>query len=330
MRIVMQPAGLARKVVKRHFQDTIVRPVDIDEHADLLEPEITTELKRLFPGGTAPMWGVTPGGRNVNVAKFRKMRPGDWVFFTGEKKVYFGGTVALMWRNRELAEQLWGADDDGNTWEYMYALSGTRSFNIPMDEVRELLGWKPARNVMGFIVLSESESDTLQALLTLDPANASTTPLDPRTEQAAVDAFDGELERKAQRAQRGEQAVLKRRLLPGITGACALCGRELPGTFLIGAHIKKRSMCTDTEKRDLANIAMLACVFGCDALYEHGYVTVAPGGDIQVSPLVHDIPEVAAYIKHKLEHRTVTWWNEDREPYYNWHRIHTFKAGLPA
>ncbi|MFE2049707.1 hypothetical protein ACFXAS_14490 [Streptomyces sp. NPDC059459] len=330
MRIVMQPAGLARKVVNRHFQDTIVKPVKFDEHTDLLEPGVREELKRLFPDGTAPMWGVMPGKRNVNVAKVRKMQPGDWVFFTGEKKIYFGGTVALMWRNRELAKRLWKADDDGSTWEYMYALSGVRAFDVPMDEVRELLDWKRNRHVMGFIVLSDSESDTLQSLLTLDPANAAITPLDPGTEQAAVDAFDGELERKAQRAARGEQAALKRRLLPGTTGECALCGRELPGTFLIGAHIKKRSMCTDTEKRDLANIAMLACVFGCDALYEHGYVAVAPGGDIQTSPLANDVPEVAAYIQEKLASRTVTWWNEEREPYYDWHRMHTFKAGLPT
>ncbi|MGW0699234.1 hypothetical protein ACWD0A_07850 [Streptomyces sp. NPDC002867] len=329
MRIVMQPAGLARKVVNRHFQDTIVTPVVFDDHADLLEPEVTAELKRLFPEGAAPMWGVVPGKKNVNVARIRKMQPGDWVFFTGDKKVYFGGTVALMWRNRDLAERLWEVDDDGSTWEYMYALSGTRGFDIPMDEVRELLGWKSNRNVMGIIVLSDSESDTLQSLLTLDPANAATTPLGPQAEQAAVEAFDGELERKAQRAQRGEQAALKRRLLPGTTSECALCGRELPGTFLVGAHIKKRSMCTDAEKRDLVNIAMLACTFGCDALYEHGYVTVTPGGSIQVSPLAHDIPEVAAYIQERLASRTVTWWTESREPYYDWHRTHTFKASPP-
>ncbi|MGW6745650.1 hypothetical protein ACWGDX_33765 [Streptomyces sp. NPDC055025] len=328
MRIVMQPAGLARKVVNQHFQDTIVKPVVFDEHADLLEPGVMQELKRLFPEGAAPMWGVMPGKENFNVARIRKMRPGDWVFFTGEKKVYFGGTVALMWRDRELAERLWEADGHGNTWEYMYALSGTRRFDITMDEVRELLDWKPNRNVMGFIVLSDSDSDALQSLLTLDPANAATTPLDAQAEQAAVDGFDGELERKAQRARRGEQAALKRRLLPGTTGECALCGRELPGTFLIGAHIKKRSMCTDTEKRDLANIAMLACVFGCDALYEHGYVTVISNGAIQVSPLVQEIPEVAAYIQDKLASRTVSWWNEQREPYYRWHRTHTFKAAL--
>ncbi|MFE6962993.1 hypothetical protein [Streptomyces sp. NPDC057696] len=329
MRIVMQPARRSEKVVNKHYEDTIAKPVVFDEHAHLLEPHVIGKLKELFPGGAAQMWGVVPGKKNVNVARIKKMRPGDWVFFTGDNKVYFGGTIALMWHSRPLAEHLWDTDDNGSTWEFMYALSGTRGFDIPISEVRQLLGWKQTRNIMGISVLDDEDSDALQTLLTLDAAPAATTPLDPQQEQAAVDAFDGDLERKAQRAQRGEQAALKRRLLPGSTGECALCGRMLPGTFLIGAHIKKRAVCNDTEKRDLANIAMLACTFGCDAVYEHGYVTVGPEGTLRVSPLAADLPEVAAYIEEKLAGRTVSWWNDSREPYYQWHRTHTFKD-VPA
>ncbi|MFG2661786.1 hypothetical protein [Streptomyces sp. NPDC048425] len=99
----------------------------------------------------------------------------------------------------------------------------------------------------------------------------------------------------------------------------------MPGTFLIGAHIKKRALCSDAERRGLANIAMLACTFGCDAVYEHGYVTVAAGGTLQAA----DSPEVATYIQEKLAGRTVSWWNDSREPYYQWHRTHTFKD-VPA
>ena len=326
MRIVMQPARRSDKVVNQHYLDTIANPVVFDEHADLLEPGVMDELKQLFPDGSAEMWGVVPGKGGANLPRINKMSPGQWVFFTGDKKLYFGGTIALMWHNKALAERLWDTDAAGSTWEYMYALSGTRGFDIPISEVRQLLGWNANRNIMGITVLNEDESDTLQTLLTLDPATAATSPLTAQDERAAVNAFDGDLERKAQRAQRGEQAALKRRLLPGSTGECALCGRELPATFLIGAHIKKRAMCTDDEKRDLANIAMLACTFGCDALYEHGYVAIAPGGTIQVSPLAYDLPGVATHIQERLADRTVTWWNEDRESYYQWHRTHTFKT----
>lgn len=329
MRIVMQPARRSEKDVDQHYRDTVANPVVFDDHADLLDASTVAQLKELFPDGQAQMWGIVPGKRNVNVSKINKMRPGDWVFFSGDKRIYFGGTIALMWRNKELATRLWGTDAASSTWEYMYALSGTRGFDLPVEEVRTLLGWNPNRNIMGITVLSDGESNTLQTLLTLDAATAASEPVDTTEEEAAVAAFDGELERTAQRAQRGEQAALKKRLLKGATGQCALCGRTLPGTFLIAAHIKKRAMCSDDEKRDLANIAMLACTFGCDALYEHGYVTVAAGGAIRLSSLVEGIREVEAYTEERLAGRTVTWWTPAREPYYQWHRTHTFKEVPP-
>ncbi|MCX5232981.1 hypothetical protein [Streptomyces sp. NBC_00233] len=334
MRIVMQPARRSEKDVEQHYQDTIVRPVVFDDHADILDASVAEQLKQLFPGGHAQMWGVVPGKRDVNVSRISKMRPGDWVFFSGDKRVYFGGTIALMWRSKELATRLWGTDHAGSTWEYMYALSGTRGFDIPVEEVRTLLGWNPKRNIMGISVLGEEDSDTLRSFLTLDTAAAALGPA-PATDEAAADeaavaAYGGELERTAQRAQRGEQAALKRRLLNGRSGQCALCGRSLPGSFLIAAHIKKRAMCSDDEKRDLANIAMLACTLGCDAVFEHGYVTVAAGGTIQISPLTGEVPEIGAYIHHQLDGRTVTWWTPNREPYFHWHRTHTYKDAPPA
>jgi hypothetical protein len=38
---------------------------------------------------------------------------------------------------------------------------------------------------------------------------------------------------------------------------------------------------TDDERRDLSHIAMVACVFGCDALYETGYLTLDTEGRIR-------------------------------------------------
>lgn len=285
---------------------------------------------RLFPEGSAPMWGITPGKGNRNLATLSKISTGDWVFFSGDKRLYLGGTIALRWRNKAFAERLWGLDDKGLTWEYMYALSGIQGFDIPVEEVRNTLGWKPKRNIQDIFVLDTAEGETLQDLLTLDPAAAEQPePSAPEEESAAIAAFTGVLETTSQRAYRREQAALKRRLLRGTTGKCALRGNTLPATFLVAAHIKKRARCNDEEKRDLANIAMLVCTFGCDVLYEHGYITVRAGGALQVSPLAGASPHIAAYIQDTLEGRTVDWWSEDREAYYHWHRTHTFKGSAP-
>ncbi|MGY5001061.1 hypothetical protein [Streptomyces griseus] len=326
MRVLAQPARRSDKTVEEHYQDTIASPVVFDQHADLLDTATLDALKRLFPEGAAPMWGVMPGKNGANLPEIRKMEPGSWVFFSGDKRLYLGGTVALTWRNPQLAARLWDTNDAGDTWEYMYALSGTRGFDIPIEEVRDLLDWKPTRNIMRFQAFNDTEADLLQSLLTLEPAQA-VQPEDEESEtQQAITNYTGPLERSAERAQRGEQAHLKRALLPGPTGECALCGRSLPAAFLIAAHIKKRAACTDDEKRDLQNVAMLACLLGCDGLYERGFVTIAEGGQIQVSPLAASAPAVAQHIEDHLVDRTTPWWTPAREQYFAWHRVHTFRS----
>ncbi|MFC8495153.1 hypothetical protein ACFUJU_31070 [Streptomyces sp. NPDC057235] len=87
----------------------------------------------------------------------------------------------------------------------MYALSGTRGFDIPITEIRTLLDRNPNRNIMGISVLGEEESDTLQILLTLDAAVAALEPVDTAEEEAAVAGFDGTLERTARRPNAGSR-----------------------------------------------------------------------------------------------------------------------------
>ncbi|WP_143546436.1 HNH endonuclease [Rhodococcus sp. 14-2496-1d] len=78
-----------------------------------------------------------------------------------------------------------------------------------------------------------------------------------------------------------EQRGLRRRLLDGRADApCGLCGRLLPAALLVAGHIKPRAHCTNQERWDYPNVAMLACLLGCDALFEHGYITVDDSGTI--------------------------------------------------
>ncbi|MFI8789077.1 P-loop NTPase fold protein [Streptomyces sp. NPDC055105] len=177
MRVFAQPARRSVRTVERHFQDTIASPVIFGEHADLLSPSMLHSLQRLFPHGSAQMWGITPGKRDINVPKFRRMSPGDWVFFSGDKRLYFGGTVALTWHSPELAERLWSRDGNDQTMEHMYALADTRGFDIPLVELRDLLSWNSTRNIMGFMAFTQSESDLLQQSFLLVPSSPTNNPM---------------------------------------------------------------------------------------------------------------------------------------------------------
>ncbi|WP_374055822.1 hypothetical protein [Rossellomorea sp. FM04394] len=76
---------------------------------------------------------------------------------------------------------------------------------------------------------------------------------------------------------RNEQAILRDWLFKGKDATCcAICGRLFTTGSLVAAHKKKRSHCTDEERKD-PNIVMPVCLFGCDTLYERGIISVESG-----------------------------------------------------
>ncbi|MFG2950443.1 P-loop NTPase fold protein [Streptomyces adustus] len=169
MRIFMQPARRSDPVVGRHFEDTVVNLVAFEEYAGLLDAGTLQSLRRAFPDGRAAMWGVTPGKNGANLREIAKMEPGSWVFFSGNKRLYLGAFAAVVWHSPQLAQRLWGTDQEGGTWEYMYALSGIRSLDVPVEEIRGLLEWKPARNIMRFQSVTAAEAGLLERHFSLEP-----------------------------------------------------------------------------------------------------------------------------------------------------------------
>lgn len=327
MRVALQPANLHNADVRQHYQDTIVNEVVFAEHEDLLSPDVMSDLNRLFPAGRARMWGVVPGKRNVNVGKVARLRASDFVLFYGGKKLYLAGTVALRWHNKALAERLWKTDENNQTWEHMYALQDVREIAVPVGEVQPLLGWQPTAVVQGFNIYQDAKADALSELCNLAPEDLVSTDDDDSSRKSAGDSdrpFEGSTDAERTTLVRREQPRLKRRLKQLGGGACALCGEQVPATFLVAAHIKKRSKCTDEEKVDFDNVGMLACLLGCDGLFEHGYIAVDHGGELLISDKVLASPVVKSFVESRLGNHRTSWWTESREPYFAWHRTHVF------
>jgi hypothetical protein len=84
-------------------------------------------------------------------------------------------------------------------------------------------------------------------------------------------------EKRVEVLRRTEQTILRKFVLGGQeSGCCCICGRRFPIAFLVAAHIKRRSKCTQAEKEDRRNVVAM-CRFGCDDLFERGYAYVADG-----------------------------------------------------
>ncbi|MBV7431013.1 MULTISPECIES: hypothetical protein [unclassified Acidovorax] len=75
-----------------------------------------------------------------------------------------------------------------------------------------------------------------------------------------------------QGSRRKEQSILQDWLFSGKkTECCAMCGRLFSIHSLVTAHKKRRADCVPAERLD-PHIVMPLCTFGCDFLYERGYV----------------------------------------------------------
>ena len=119
--------------------------------------------------------------------------------------------------------------------------------------------------------------------------------------------------------RRTEQNLLRRHLFnDSDKGNCALCSKDFPIQFLTTAHIKKRSLCNDLEKRDI-NIVMPACQFGCDKLYENGYVYVEKGVITPNDKIKVTTKSVSDYIS-TLRGKKCTYFSERNKKYFDDHR----------
>lgn len=118
---------------------------------------------------------------------------------------------------------------------------------------------------------------------------------------------------------RKEQSSLRDGLFKGKkTIACGICGNEFPSEFIHAAHIKKRSVCSHEERLD-RNVVMPACLFGCDALFERGLITVDDDGLIASGKASQLTDELILSIDARVGKLAVSF-NEKNAKYFKWHR----------
>jgi hypothetical protein len=97
---------------------------------------------------------------------------------------------------------------------------------------------------------------------------------------------------------------------------CALCGDLFPQNFIVVAHIKKRNWCQDSERQN-HHIVMPACSFGCDSLYEKGYIGVKDGRVVRIKTGTLG-PKIEKYIQ-AMEGRSVPYFGKQNKEFFDSH-----------
>jgi hypothetical protein len=318
--VILQPAG--NEGARQHYVDTIENPIKLSTIKNLLTQTQEQELSVAFPSGFAQFWGLTPGSSGVNIKKWEKIQQGDIVLFSRDKMIFSSGTVVNKFQNHELARHLWDMDENNQTWEYMYSVDEIKPVNISKIEFNKIVGYKENNQIQGVVVMDLEKSQKVLDELGLWSERHLLTEESELLEEAFKE-IDGELQKKVETWQRAEQGHARDRLLKGRQIAeCLLCGRSTSKDFLVAGHIKRRAACTDEEKRDLDNVVMLCCKFGCDEMYERGFLGVEKDGKILISSQLIDKTS-QSYAENVVKKQVNI--KENQIKYFEWHLEHRFR-----
>lgn len=315
--VAVQPCGDSDAT--QHYVDTILNPVSLNTITEYLDSP--KSLGIVNPKSEYAVWGVTAGDKNVNKNKWQKLNAGDVVLLYKKKKIFSQGYIKALIHSPELAFELWKTNKSGNTWEYLYLLDEIEEIEIPIEKYNNVLGYKETAIIQGFNVHTEEKAEKILDLLEID--NYLDYNIDSNQENNQ-EYFKEKLEQIHQTdsdqktKSRNEQPILRKHLFgQSQFSKCHICGQEYPVAMLVAAHIKKRSSCTDEERKDL-NIVMSACKFGCDELYERGHIQVGSNGLITSKNLIEN-DAVNNYIK-KIEGKSCISYSTQNEIYFKWHR----------
>ena len=153
-RVILQPAS------DDHFRKTVRNAVPLSKIKPFLDVEEVRFLTHEWPEG-ARIWGVTPGGELRNAKKWDRFEMGDLVLFCGNGKAFASAFVRYKLRNPPLARALWGEDDKGQTWEYIYFVSPPERRAMAYHEMNSVLGYSLDFVYRGVMLLSDAKSKAL-------------------------------------------------------------------------------------------------------------------------------------------------------------------------
>jgi hypothetical protein len=303
---------------QRNLIASIHKPVSLEHLSKFLPDADMKVLNAKYPEGAAYVWGVTPN-RNALPA-WNQLSEGDISIFNIKTLFSIAGVVTHKTRNKNVAINLWGWKDKEATytWECLYFLDQVTRLSVPYNVAMNGSSSKPT---MAFNLLNETNSEIILDNIDIGSviAGAWSTP-DIDTVWEEIEGTNGSVDGMTETPTRKEHRYIVNHLFGKRTEAdCSICGKTFPRGYLVASHIKKRSRCSLKEKKDIENIATPMCAFGCDTLFENGFISVDEDGIVITYPSKIKHEAIFDYIS-KIEGKGCSAFTEKTRKYFKWHR----------
>ncbi|MED0983028.1 HNH endonuclease [Bacillus paramycoides] len=146
---------------QKHWQDTIQNPYPISTHLTDLDTNTVTKLKDNGLHERVHMWGAIPGSSNIK--RWGKLKEGDRILAYSKGEFHFYGTIFAKAHNPDVAKKVWGTNNKGETWEYIYFIKDLIPVSIKAIEFAAFFGYKLNFTPQGF---SNIDSTKLEIKLT--------------------------------------------------------------------------------------------------------------------------------------------------------------------
>tara|TARA_B100000780_G_scaffold270576_1_gene230532 strand:+ start:391 stop:1254 length:864 start_codon:yes stop_codon:yes gene_type:complete len=118
-------ARLASRVVKNHWDRTVLQKISIDEIRDLLNLD---QVQKLTQDGASEFhfWGDT----DATLAKTKGIETGEDIIFYGENSFHLKAKAGAVFINEQLAKYFWSSTDGGLAWKNIYVLEEVKDLSI--------------------------------------------------------------------------------------------------------------------------------------------------------------------------------------------------------
>ena len=317
-KIILQPAG--NPDAYEHYIESCSNPVSLNRITSFVSENDARILRTIYSTGVF-LWGVTAGKTLSNKRNWDKIESGDVGLFSRNGVIFSSGVVTYKMHNKDLALELWGTDNDGETWEYIYFLDEIKNHNIPYPYFNEVVGYKKKYIIRGFNVLDESKSNAVFEKFNLR-SGIHLPPIEKDEHKEILHNLTGDNNEKVETYRRKEQEYLKSSLFGYKKQIeCGICNKTFNKDMVWCSHIKKRRYCTNEEQVNL-NVVMPMCKFGCDDLFEKGYLTVSEGS-VKILKRSGNSDDLDDYL-NEIEGNTCSYWGDKTIAFFKWHNdFHT-------
>lgn len=112
------------------------------------DKEIINILEQNTEDGLVHIWGTVPGDRNTS--RWEKLKAGDKILAYSQDKFVFYGTVFAKTRNIDVANEIWGNNKEGKTWELIYFIKDLKPVNIDRKDFVDIFDYEPNFKPHGF------------------------------------------------------------------------------------------------------------------------------------------------------------------------------------